>query len=184
MKNWVVLFVKTGAEEKLLRMLKEKLNFKEYLPFLPARETPRRNKGVIYKERKILFSGYIFIQTEIEADLIAKKLNTILTKIKEQNIKGHNEIYSILYYGDNKNDVALKERERLAWERMFDNDFCIRGSVGFIDGENIRITSGVLLGMECKIKKINRHKREALVELEMMGAVREVKLMLEVVEKR
>jgi transcriptional antiterminator NusG len=38
--------------------------------------------------------------------------------------------------------------------------------------------------MECKIKKINRHKREALVELEMMGATREVKLMLEVVEKR
>jgi transcriptional antiterminator NusG len=67
---------------------------------------------------------------------------------------------------------------------MFDADFCIRGSVGFIEGDKVRVTSGALVGMECLIKKINRHKQIAIVELDMMGAVREVKLMLEVVEKK
>ena len=38
----------------------------------------------------------------------------------------------------------------------------------------IRITSGTLVGLEGRIKKINRQKRKAIVEKEMMGAVREV----------
>jgi transcriptional antiterminator NusG len=66
---------------------------------------------------------------------------------------------------------------------MFDSNFCIRGSVGFVEGDVIRITSCALVGMESWIKKINRHKRKAVVEIEIMGNVREVKLMLEVVEK-
>jgi transcriptional antiterminator NusG len=176
MKNWIVLFVKTGSEKKLVQMLKEKLNAEEYLPFIPVREMPRKKKGVIFKECKPLFLGYIFIQTEIEANLIANKLRPLLV-----NIDG---FYSILHYGDDKNDVALRESERLPWERMFDSDFCIRGSVGFIEGDEIRITSGALVGMECRIRKIDRHKQIAVVELDMMGATREVKLMLEVVEKK
>jgi len=53
----------------------------------------------------------------------------------------------------------------------------------FVRTGSERITSGPLVGMESRIKKINRHKREALVEMEVMGAVREVRVMLEVVGK-
>ena len=175
MKNWVILFVRTGSEEPLARMLKENLNTDEYLPFLPVKETPRRNKGVIYKERKLLFPGYVFIQTDIEMDLIADKLEPILRSMQD--------IYSILHYGDNKKDVTVREKERLYWVHLFDSDFCVTGSVGFIEGDTIRVTSGALVGMESRIKRINRHKREAVLEMEMMGAMREVKLMLEVIEK-
>jgi transcriptional antiterminator NusG len=176
MKNWIVLFVKTGSEKELVHKLKGKLNAEEYLPFFPVREMPRKRKGVIFKECRPLFPGYIFIQTEIEPDLIANKLRMALVDIEE--------LYSILHYGDDKNDVTLREWERLPWERMFDSDFCIRGSVGFIEGDEIRITSGALVGMESRIKKINRHRQIAIIELDMMGAAREVKLMLEVVEKK
>jgi transcriptional antiterminator NusG len=55
--------------------------------------------------------------------------------------------------------------------------------VGFCEGDKVRVTSGALVGLESLIKKVNRHKREAIVEMEMMGDVRRVKLMLEVVEK-
>ena len=180
MKNWVILFVRTGSEEKIARLLKEKLNAEEYQPFLPVKETPRRSKGVIRKERKLLFSGYVFIQTEIEAGSIAKKLKSDLTDITG---KWHEDIYKILHNGDNEKDVAVREKERLYWERLFDSDFCVTGSVGFIEGDTIRVMSGALVGMEKRIKKIDRHKREAVVEMEMMGGVREVRLMLEVVEK-
>jgi transcriptional antiterminator NusG len=175
MKNWIVLFVETNSEKKLVHTLKDKLNTEEYLPFLPVREMPYKKGGIIFKERKLLFPGYIFIQTEIEANVIANKLRPLLLNIEE--------VFTILHYGENKNDVVLREWERSTWERMFDSDFCIRGSVGFIEGDVIRVTSGALVGMEGQIKKINRHKQVAVVELDMMGAAREVKLMLEIIRK-
>jgi transcriptional antiterminator NusG len=178
MKNWIILFVRTGSEEKLMDALKENLNAEEFLPFVPSKETTFRNKGVVHIIRKPLFPGYIFLQTELKPDLIADKLKAVLADI------GKNEqIYSILHYGDDKKDVVVREDERLHWERLFDEDFCVVGSVGFIVGDTIRITSGALMGFESRIKKINRHKREAVVEMHIMGAKREVLLMLEVVEK-
>jgi len=173
MKNWVILFVKTGSEEKLKPMLAEKLDTNGFLSFVPIKETPYRSKGVIHKTRKPLFPGYIFVQTEVESELIAKKLKTAL--------KGTKDIYSLLHYGNDENDVAVRESERLFWERLFDADFCIPGSVGFIEGDKIEVTSGALMGLEGQIKRINRHKREAVVEMNMMGAKREVTLMLEIV---
>jgi transcriptional antiterminator NusG len=138
-----------------------------------------RRKGLVSELRKPLFPGYIFIQTGIEPDLVADKLETAL-----KNIGGNKHIYSILHYGDDKKDVVLREDERIHWERLFGEDFCITGSVGFIVGDTIRITSGALTGFESRIKRIDRRKREAVVEMKIMGAVREVSLMLEIVEKR
>jgi len=40
------------------------------------------------------------------------------------------------------------------------------------------------MGLEGRIKKIDRHKRQAIVEMEMLGARREVAVMLEIVEKK
>ena len=184
MKNWVILFVRTGSEEKIARLLKEKLNAEEYQPFLPVRETFRKSKGVIRKERKLLFPGYVFIQTEIEAGSIAEKLKSDLTDmIVDMTDKWHDDIYKILHNGDNEKDVVVRKKERLYWERLFDTNFCVAGSVGFIEGDTIRVTSGPLVGMESRIKKIDRHKREAVVEMKVMGSVREIRLMLEVIEK-
>jgi transcriptional antiterminator NusG len=179
MNNWIILFVRTGSEEKLARVLRDKLNAGEYQPFLPIKETSHRSHGVISKKRKLLFPGYVFIKTGIETGLIAEKLKSDLTNATG---KWHEDIYSILHYGNDKKDVAIRQKERLYWERLFDADFCVTGSVGFIEGDIIRITTGPLVGMESRIKKINRHKREAVVEMEVMGGVREVRVMLEVVE--
>ena len=175
MKNWVVVFARTGSEEKLVQTLKKELVAEEYLPFVPTKEMPYRSKGVVYKVQKPLFPGYVFVQTGIEPDLIAERLAKALENVRD--------VYSILHYGDDKKDVVLREGERLYWKRLFDVDFCVVGSVGFIEGDMIRITSGALIGLEGKIRKINRHKREAIVEMEMMGAKREVAVMLEVVER-
>ncbi|GHT31223.1 hypothetical protein FACS1894214_2330 [Planctomycetales bacterium] len=173
MENWVVLFVRTGSENKLLQTLKENLNTDDYLPFLPSKETSFRRKGIVHKFRKPLFPGYIFLQTEKEPSIIADDLKAVL-----RGVKG---IYSLLHYGSDKTDVAMCESERLYWERLFDSDFCIAGSVGFIEGDKVYVTSGALVGLEGSIKKINRHKREAIIEMEMMGTKREVTLMLEIV---
>jgi len=125
MKNWVVLFARTGTEERLVRTLKEKLDAGGYLPFVPTKEMPYRSRSVVYKIRKPLFPGYVFIQTEVEPSLIVDKLDVAL--------KGIKDIYSILHYGDDKKDVMLREGGRLYWEHLFDADFCVVASVGFIE---------------------------------------------------
>jgi len=179
MKHWVILFARTGSEEKLRDTLKASLNANEYLPFVPVKETPFRSKGVIHKVRKPLFPGYIFVQTGIESGLISEKLEVAL-----RNIEGNKHLYSILHYGDDKKDVVVREEERSNWERLFDGGFCIKGSIGIIEGDVIRVTSGALMGLEGRIKRINRHKREAVMEMHIMGQSREVTLMLEIVERR
>ena len=122
---------------------------------------PYRSRGVVHKMRKPLFPGYVFVQTGVEPSLIADWLAKVLGNVKD--------IYSILHYGDDERDVVIRESEHLYWEHLFDADFCVVGSIGFIEGDMVRITSGTLMGLEGRIKKINRHKREAIVEMEMMG---------------
>jgi len=175
MENWVILFARTGSEDKLVHMLRERLNGDEYLPFVPVKEMPYRNRGIIQKMKKPLFPGYIFLKTNVEPALILDKLKLELTSVQG--------VYSILHYGSDKYDVVLNQSERFLWERLFDRESCIRGSEGFIEGDKIQITSGALMGIEGRIKKINRHKREATVEMELMGATRDVVLMLEITKK-
>jgi len=179
MKNWVILFVRTGQEEYLADTLKENLRQEEYLPFLPVKEISRRRRGIITKESKLLFPSYIFVETSIEAEKIAENLAIAITNIAENR-----DVFQILHYGKNKKDVVMRERERLYWERLLDSNFRIASSVGIIEGDMVKITSGALSGMENRIKRIDRHKREATVEMDMMGTICEVRLMLEVVEKR
>ena len=115
MKNWVVLFARTGSEEELVQTLKKKLDAEEYLPFVPTKEMSHRSRSVVYKIRKPLFPGYVFVQTEIEPGLIADKLEVAL--------KGIKDIYSILHYGDDKKDVVFREGERLYWNVYLEQIF-------------------------------------------------------------
>jgi len=63
MKNWVVLFARTGSEEKLVQTLKEQLDAEKYLPFVPTKEMPYRSRvqkvfwGVKSKDLKIFKIG-------------------------------------------------------------------------------------------------------------------------------
>ena len=62
-----------------------------------------------------------------------------------------------------------------------DSKNCIRGSKAIKEGDKIQIISGPLMGFESIIKKTNSHNKEATIGIEMMGAVREVKVYLEMI---
>ena len=57
-------------------------------------------------------------------------------------------------------------------------------SVGFIEGDTIKVTEGPLLGLEGKIRKIDRHKRQCVVETEMFGQKTKMTVGLEIVYKK
>lgn len=56
-------------------------------------------------------------------------------------------------------------------------------SKGIIEGERTIVLSGPLKGKEGYIKKIDRHKRKAWLEVELFGRIQNIQLGLEIVSK-
>jgi transcriptional antiterminator NusG len=128
------------------------------------------------KGRKACFpGGYVFLRSSADVTEIIKVITPIASNTKE--------IYRLLNYGDNKADIAVWDYERQSIERLLDDDFCMTASIGFIEGDQVRVVSGSLVGMESQIKKINKHNRTAIIEVQFLGEIRKIVLMLEVLDK-
>lgn len=170
---WYVLFVKANKERKVEKYLKKQLSADEGIPFIPLQEILFRRSGEEKKELKFLFPSYVFIESILSEQEFIKVINPLIYKI--------GDIISLLKYSDS--EIAMKESERQMLLNLSNNNHCIEASYGIIEGDKIRISSGPLMGKESIVKKVNRHKREALIEIEIMGDVRLVSVTLEIVDK-
>ncbi|GLC81979.1 antiterminator LoaP [Lacrimispora brassicae] len=174
MKNSYVLFVKTGFEERIVRLLKKRLVSSLFSPYVLTKETLFRKKGETIKSVEIYFRGYVFIDSELGTEDFVFEISPYIMKIEG--------IYQIVNYG-NKSDIVISERERTMLKNLFGINHCIGSSKGLIVGDRIKINEGPLIGFENIIKKINRHKRQAVIEIDMLGEVRQLTVSLEIVEK-
>jgi len=174
--NWYVLFIRNGAEDYVLRQLKNHLDSEAYTPFVPLKEYPQSTKGVKSKVRKTCFpGGYVFLRSSENPEGIIKNVSPLVNGIKDA--------YYFLSYGDDRGDIAMRDYERGCIERLLNDEFCMEASIGFTEGEKVTIISGPLVGMESQVVKINRRKRTAVVEVPFVGNVRQITLMLEVLQK-
>lgn len=172
--DWYILFTKTGSEAKVEKILKKNLDSSMSVPFIPLLETLFRYSGRIKKEIKPLFPGYVFIESELSSVEIINNTRSI--------ISASNDIFCFLKYEDT-GDIAMKEQEREMLLRLSNDECCIESSSGIIVGDHVIVKEGALKGMESIIRKIYRHKRRAIIELEFMGALRQISVALEIVEK-
>jgi len=170
---WYVLFVKSGKERKVEQYLRKELDTDISIPFIPLQEILFRRSGTVKKEIRPLFPGYVFVESILSGQDFLEEANYLINK--------SGDIISLLKYSDT--EVAMKESEKLRLLSLCNNDHCIEVSYGIIEGDKIRIFDGPLKGMESIVKKVNRHKREALIEIEIMGSVRLVTVALEVINK-
>ncbi|RXE58673.1 antiterminator LoaP [Acetivibrio mesophilus] len=170
---WYVLFVKSGKERKVEQCLRKELDTDISIPFIPLQEILFRRSGTVRKEIRPLFPGYVFIESILPGQDFLEETNYLINK--------SGDIISLLKYSDT--EVAMKESEKLRLLSLCNNDHCIEVSYGIIEGDKIHIFDGPLKGMESIVRKVNRHKREALIEIEIMGDVRLVTVALEVVKK-
>ena len=67
---------------------------------------------------------------------------------------------------------------------MIGEDYIAQESIGVIEGDQIIVERGPLKGLEGSIIKINRHKRIAIIRADFMGGPREIKVGLEIIDKR
>lgn len=172
--NWYILFTRTGQEEKVEHLLKKQLDNNLFSPFIPMLQTIFKCSGQVKKELKPLFPSYVFIESEVPSMEIIDRTSNIISNSKD--------IIRFLRY-DNPNDIALREHEKNALLRLCNNDRHIESSSGIIVGTRIYIKEGPLMGMESIIKKIDRHKRKAIIELDFFGEIRQIIVSLDIVEK-
>ncbi|WP_286152384.1 antiterminator LoaP [Sporofaciens musculi] len=166
---WYVVQVRTGTEENI-RIQCEKHMSGEVLErcFIPYYEEAKRIRGNWTTLEKVLFPGYVFIITE--------KLERLYEQL-------HEVIGLTKLIGTGREIVPLCAEEIAFIQEIGGENQVVEMSEGVIEKSNVRITSGPLMGMEGMIKKIDRHKRKAWLEVPMFGRVQTVQVGVEIVAK-
>ncbi len=170
MKHWYIVQVFRGQEDFFINRF---INHEDYEVFTPKQVQLLKRKESLIKVIRPLFPGYIFIETDKEFKEFRKFYQEFMSII--------DGCIRIIKY---KDDVeALAPHERAFIERFIDKKKVIDSSIGFIEGDRIRIIEGPLIGNESLIRKINRHKRTALVEVTLFGEIQTIELSCEIIAK-
>ena len=166
---WYVIQVVAGKEETILEMIK-KYGVQKYVKecFSPKYEHKKKYLGQWHQEEAILFPGYIFvISDQVEELYQALKRIPELTKLL-----GVGEKWTPMTKDDIEIVELLSGRERI-----------VKFSEGYIAGDKVVVVKGPLQGMEGTIRKVDRHKRRAYLEIPMFGRVLSAQVGLEIVGK-
>ena len=134
-------------------------------PILPTEETI--SGRMAYPER-ILFPGYVFLIAENPEKLVNGLRKVIgLTKL----------------IGTGDEIVPLVQEEIDLLMKIGTDKQLVEISFGIIENDRVQILAGPLMGMEGNIRRIDRHKRTAYLEIEMFGRTVEMKVGLEIIRK-
>lgn len=167
---WYVIQVRTGTEEEIQRQC-ENIIDKSILErsFIPKYEQERKYQGKWHTELKVLFPGYVF--------LISEDMEKLFFELKR--IMGLTKLL-----GTGETVVPLTDEETDFLLKLGGEEQTVEMSEGIIENDMVVVTSGPLKGNEGLIKKIDRHKRKAWLEIEMFGRMVEMQVGLEVVGRR
>ena len=167
---WYVIWTTTGREDRCLDFLKRYEDLYDRA-FVPKRTLRRKYKQIWRKVELALFPGYLFVETDYER----------LRKISYELIF-NNTSFNIVLATDG-DFLPLTEQEEAFIDSVYKKSGNFDFSVGMIEGDKIKITSGPLMGMEGSISKINRHKRTAYLDLTMFGKKTKIEVGLEIIQK-
>lgn len=179
---WYILFVRAGSENRVISDFKKAFERKSlgfsFDVFYPEAEQYYRSKkyqilGHRYLKRP-LFPGYVFVETDMPEQIFLSEFSLFVYRSAD--------IIRILK--DSSGSVTLPAEERQRFEYLLRGKRCLEHSVGYIAGDKIVVTAGPLVGREAIIKKINRHNRDAMIELDFFGEKITLKIALEVISKQ
>ena len=152
---WYVIQTISGMEEKCMQQCVQYIDKKDYVElFVPQYIEKRHFKKEWHDIKKVLFPGYIFVDT-----MQIKPITDGLKKVRQYT--------KILRDGDVISPITEEEQKYL--EMMMDDEHIVRYSEGFLIGEEVCILSGPLQKCSGWIKKIDRHKRTAQMEIPIFG---------------
>lgn len=166
---WYAVQVKTGEEEKT-KLICKKMISGDILNecFIPYYEKTKKYRGSWHNSVEILFPGYVFMITDQKDDL----------RVKVKNIPGF-----IRILGDGSEVIPLNDKEIDFLSQFGENDHLVRLSQGYIENEKIIITQGPMKNFTGQIKRIDRHKRTAIIAMDFFGRATDIHVGLEIIHK-
>ena len=174
MGNWYVFHVQTGREQTACNFLNKLFDREESIAFIPQVELIFKNSKMIRKELKPMFPGYVFTDSILDEEtFIAQAYKYVRFSKCIFELLGRKNIDYMKLTDDEKNFLL----------GFCDDGYVIEESKGFIIGDKIVVTSGPLEGRESIIRKIDRHKRRAEIEVTFLGDIRRISVALEVISK-
>lgn len=149
------LFCRSGSEKTVAQAVQQKLNCEAIVPRI-ERDEHRSGK---WEKRVIdMLPGYIFLYSDVEADI--------------ESLKGKAGALKVLRYDDGSNRLLDDDLRFAEW--LYKNGGTIGISTAVKEGTKIRVTGGPLLDYAGSIIEVKRQKRIAKVAIKLGGVTREV----------
>ena len=165
-----VIQVTGGEENRVCKLINDNVP-QQFVNecFVPSSEHPFRTGESWKYIKRPMFPGYVFVDTD-DVEGLVEQLRQVprFTRV----------------LGNGGRCMPLADDE-VAWLQAVTSrgDRTFKMSRGIIKGGNLIVLSGPLMGRTAMVRKIDRHKRLAYVEVEMLGRRNLVKLGLEVTQK-
>lgn len=169
-QNMYVIQVVGGTEARVQKLINKMLGDAVQECFIPRREVLHRVKGEWIKVSELLFPGYLFVSTH--------DVQRVLERLSQVPAFTH-------LLGKSDDRILPLSSDEVSWltTLLEPSTKVLEMSEGIIEGDRVVVTSGPLRGHEALIRKINRNKRVAYLDMRMFGRTKTIKVGLEVVRK-
>lgn len=183
--SWYAFFVETGKEELIEEYIIRNHPDLHYL--IPKRYLTEKKAGILYNVIKLMFPGYIFVRMEDKLNFKSYyKINDfphlicmlnyssacLVKEAKKMKKQDSEDYYTKVMKDEEFQNQFFKEVEEDEMEvllKLLDQNQVVDCSViTAIDGELV-VVSGPLVGMEHIIKKIDRRKGKAKINIHVLG---------------
>ena len=155
---WYVIQVMSGEEHEKEQLFKKLILNKDGRTydkiFVPMYVRKKRYQGRWHEEQKVLFPGYIFVDTS-DIELFCQYL---------AKVPGFKKVLR-----DADEIAPITEEEKAYLLSMMDEHYIVQVSVGYLIGEKICITEGALKNYQGSIYRIDRHRRTAQLMVNLFG---------------
>ncbi len=166
---WYVIRVYTGTEMEICEKCRARIMEEGEDVFVPLAERMTKVRGERALVTSRLFPGYLFVETDRIEDFHVR-LRQIEAMAK------------VLEAGERMVPIYPEEEARI--RQLCGDAHVAKYSEGYIEGDTLVITSGALKDFEGKVRKILRHKRLVVMEIQLLGQSVEVTLGLGVVSRQ
>ena len=166
-----VMHVATGREQATVAALERVLGEGQRSRFfVPRFQFQKKIKGSWQLVEELLTPGYVYLQAStLDIEELSK---TIKQAPPFAQVLAHNGTF-----------IPLDADEEQWLQALTGATHVVEPSIGVAEGDRVVITAGPLVGLENQIKKIDRHKRLAYVEVRLLGRTKTIKVGVEVVRK-
>ena len=148
---WYIAHVKSGFATKLVSVLNRQKNIEAFIP-KTERWFGRQGKTIEFIVKE-LYPNYVFIKSNLGIEAFDKRF--------KEYFKTISGLVDLLEY---KDTYSLTSNEQVLLEKLLDNTDTIKHTKGIIVDQRFVPTEGPLVGLEDKIKKVNKHRRFATLD--------------------